>query len=129
MKTKLLIMFVAGLALCSCRRGEDAEHKAVRAAAEEYMEMLMRGKIDDYVAGIVYADSMTGDYQSQMTDLIAEHVAALKTEHGGLTNIRAVADTLVGSHAQVFLEVMFADSTVESIDLPMVKQGRTWKMQ
>jgi len=29
----------------------------------------------------------------------------------------------------VFLEVMFADSTVESIDLPMVKQGRTWKMQ
>ena len=43
-------MFVAGLALCSCRRGEDAEHKAVRAAAEEYMEMLMRGKIDDYVA-------------------------------------------------------------------------------
>ncbi|MCR5819816.1 MAG: DUF4878 domain-containing protein [Bacteroidaceae bacterium] len=124
-----LIIFIIALVLSGCRRRTDAEHKAVRAAAQEYMEMLKDGEIDDYVAGIVYADSMTGDYMSQMADLLAEHVAMLQAEHGGIKEVRAVADTLLDQHAQVFLEVMFADSTIESIDLPMVKDGKTWKMQ
>ena len=107
--------------------GDD--HSRVRRAAEESYGYLQKGKYDRFVGEIAYADSMSEDYRAQMVDLVREYTAMLQRQHGELTDVTAIDDTIIGEQAHVYLQITFADSTSEEVGVPMVKVGKHWKMQ
>ncbi|MCR4994087.1 MAG: DUF4878 domain-containing protein [Bacteroidales bacterium] len=72
---------------------------------------------------------MSDDYRAQMIDLVHEFSATEEMCHGKLINVEAVGDTIIGTTAQVYLQIQYADSTSEEIGLPMVKVDGKWKMQ
>ena len=119
----MLAVMMAVIASCSTDR------ERLRRAAEKSYEYLQKGKYEKFVGEIAYADSMSDDYRAQMIDLVHEYAAALQERHGGLTDITAVGDTIVGDQAHVYLQVTFADSTSEAVGVPMVRVGKKWKMQ
>lgn len=129
MMRKVFWIWVAFLSLpfwVSCGSGEKSE---VSRAAETYYQYLIEGQYEQYVGSIAYSDSMTETYRNQMVDLVAQYAAREKELRGGLSSVRAMGDTVSGDVANVFLEVVFGDSTREEIALPMVKCGEVWKMQ
>ena len=122
--SSFIILFLLLLTACS---GDD--HIRVRRAAEKDYEYLRKGKYEKYVAEIAYADSMSEDYRAQMVDLIHEYAEQLHRQHGGMTDIAAMNDTILGDLAHVYLQITFTDSTSEEVGVPMVKVGKKWKMQ
>lgn len=120
----VLLFFLLLLTACS---GDD--HSRVRRAAEKDYEYLQKGKYEKFVAEIAYADSMPEDYRAQMVDLVHEYAEQLNRQHGGMTDIAAVNDTILGDLAHVYLQITFTDSTSEEVGVPMVKVGKKWKMQ
>lgn len=129
---KLALLFLLLVSFTSaCHRDKDAiTHERVRQVAEQYFSYLVDGKYDKYVEGMVDADSMPDRYRSQLADMVAQFVALQKSNHGGLAFACAMADSLPDSiHAHVFLDVHFADSTVERIGMPLRYQNGRWKME
>lgn len=120
-----LLILLCGLAF-ACGKEKSSE---VSRAAEHYYHCLIDGKYEDYVQGIAYSDSMTDAYRSQMIDLVSQYAARERELRGGLTSVKVLRDTVSGDVGNVFLEVMFGDSTREEISVPMIKCGTEWKMQ
>lgn len=123
----VLVAFFCVAVWMSC--SGNTEKEAVDKAALLYYTHLIEGRYEDYVAAIAYSDSMTEGYRSQMVDLTAQYAAREKKLRGGFSSVRVLGDTIAGEVANVFLEVVFGDSTREEIALPMVKCGDVWKMQ
>ncbi len=118
------------LVLGACHRNDDITHERVRKVAEEYFSYLVDGKYEDYVRGMVDADSMPELYRSQLVDMVAQFSAQQQKCHGGISFARAMADSLSDSiHAHVFLDVHFGDSTVERVGMPLRYQNGRWKME
>lgn len=121
-------MLVALLASCS---GGDKpySHAAARRAAQEYYSYLISGDYDSFAAGIALRDSLYAGMRQELADMSAQFVHG---QSGRNAMVRAVAvdDSLFeDSTADVFLELVFADSTRELICLPMVLEGDTWRMR
>ncbi|MBO4641664.1 MAG: hypothetical protein J5661_02250 [Bacteroidaceae bacterium] len=131
MKKLAFLFLLLTLLSSACRRDKDAiTHERVRQVAEQYFSYLVDGKYDKYVEGMVDADSMPDLYRSQLIDMVAQFVAQQKGNHGGLAFACAMTDSLPDSiHAHVFLDVHFADSTVERIGMPLRYQNGRWKME
>lgn len=98
-------------------------------AAECYYRYLIDGKYADFVGGIAYSDSMPESYRGQMVDLVSQYAVRERELRGGLSDVKVLRDTVSGDVGNVFLEVVFGDSTREEISVPMVKCGKEWKMQ
>ena len=115
----------------ACHRDKDAiTHERVRQVAEQYFANLVDGKYEEYVEGMVDVDSMPDQYRSQLVDMVAQFAVMQKSNHGGFAFAKAMADSLPDSiHAHVFLDIHFADSTVERIGMPLRYQHGRWKME
>ncbi|MCM1109499.1 MAG: hypothetical protein NC388_10720 [Clostridium sp.] len=125
--TTLFMLIMAVGLMMSCRK--PSENERLRTAAIDYYTRLIGGDYDYCVDAIVYADSMTDDYRSQLKDLLAQYAAREKERTGGPVSVRVLSDTLMDEVGHVFLEVMYADSTNEEVMLPMIRSGEVWKVQ
>lgn len=128
---KLLYLSFAVVALClavACQKSLTPDEQ-VRLAAEEYYQCLIEERYDDYVAGMQEADSMSEEYHQQMIALLTEFGARVKKNRGGMVHAEAVGDTLMGDLAHVYVQITYADSTRETVGIPLVRQGETWRMQ
>lgn len=126
----LLTVLLTVVLLSACLDDElSREQRAVRKSAEECYSLLQREKYDAFVDRIAYADQMSEDYRTQMTDLIHEHAESLRQAHGGIVSAKVIGDTIMGTQAHVFIQLSFADNTSEEVGLPMVKVEDEWLMQ
>ena len=121
----VFVTFVALIVTASCSTDRERLHRA----AEKAYEYLQKGKYEKFVSEIAYADSMSEDYRAQMVDLVHEYTETLKRQHGDMTSVTTVGDTIIGEQAHVYLQITFTDSTSEEVGVPMVKVGKKWKMQ
>lgn len=119
-----LVLFVC--LLPACTRNLHS-HEAAQEAAVGYYDMLIRGDYQGFVGGYAYADSLPEDYRSQLVDAVAQSMAEDPMQH--MCGVKALSDELADSTARVMLQITFADSTREQIQLPLVLQKDGWKMQ
>ena len=123
-------LFVAMLLLPSCHNdGLSREQRRVRRAAVHYYEYLQDGDSRRFVDHMADADVMPETYRSEMEDLVSEYADDLQRQHGGITSITALGDTIEGDFAHVYLQLAFADSTEEQVGVPMRRIEDEWKMQ
>ncbi|MDE7378260.1 MAG: hypothetical protein K2N13_04780 [Paraprevotella sp.] len=113
--------------IIGCRRATESDR--LRSAAVDYYGHFIAGEYAQCVDAIVYRDSMTDEYRSQLIDLLAQYAEREKCRTGGLVAVRVLSDTIMEEVGHVFLEAVYADSTSEEIVLPMVRSGEGWKIQ
>ncbi len=106
------------------------EERTVTEAAEHYYGYLVKGDVDHYLQGLADYDSLPEDYRSQLRDMHLQFLENEKKVRGGLASVKSLRDTLVDdSHAFVFLEVAYGDSTREQISLPLVLTAKGWRLR
>lgn len=122
--TLLLVLFC--LLLIGCKH----EPKNPSEAAERYYGYLVEGDVDKYMQSVANFDSLPEDYRSQLRDMLLQHLYNEQRLRGGLVSAKAMRDTMLdANHAVVFMEVAYADSTIEQIMVPVMHTEEGWRMQ
>ena len=121
---------VVSALMAGCRSdGLTAEQRAARQAASEFVGHVIGGDATTLAAASADIDSCDAQYRQVIADVMAEHIAAMASRRGGIATFAVRGDTIVGSAAQVFVELVFADSTSEEIDIPITLVGDAWKLR
>lgn len=100
-------------------------------AAKGYYDLLLEGKYNDFVAGYNQPNRISKGYHEQLLLNARMFMEQQQEEHKGLAGIHvlhAKADT--ARHvADVFLQMVYGDSTKEQVVVPMVLVHGDWKMR
>jgi len=122
----VLFAVFAGL-LFSCK---DDPVLTASQQAEVYYAMLLNGQYEDFVRGSYGCDSLPQDYLSQRVDLLAQHVKKEQAKRKGYLRVKALEDHLLADSTHlIYLDVLFGDSTHETIACPMIRDGQRWVMR
>ena len=130
---KILSLILLLSLLSACKKQETLEEIEARAGqtAVEYYKLLLEGKYDDFVAGMVDSDSLPADYRSQLSDNAAMFVKQQANEHRGIKEIslsQCHADTATKT-AEAFLDIVYMDSVNEVVCVPLIMQNNIWRMK
>lgn len=129
----LILVSVFCLLAAGCRKGESLEDIQLRAGntAVEYYKLLINGKYEDFVNGMLGGDSLPPVYKEQMIANAAMFVKQQTDEHKGIKEITlssCKADTAQHT-ADAFLYIHFADSLKEVVNVPLVEKDGVWYMK
>lgn len=127
----LILLFVAFVCL-SCSKMEKTEvGRQAAIAAKEYYDLLLQEKYDSFVMGYNQPCQLPQRYHEQLLLNARMFVEQQKKEHKGIVDVDILsvkADT--SRHvSEVFLQMVYGDSTKEQILVPMVNVNGMWKMR
>lgn len=115
---------------CGGTDGPHPEQVAARAA-KVYYDELLKGHYEQFVDGRYQPDSIPQSYREQLVTNAKMFVGQQKEEHRGIQEVRiadAKADT-VKHVAEVYLTLVYGDSTKEQVVVPMVEEKGVWYMR
>ena len=123
-----LVIIIIGVASCG---GNLTPEEMASLAAKGYYEHLAAGEYDEYLQGVAGCDSAPEDYVAQLRLGAQRYVQRCHQLHHGISEVRvsSVKPDSTLSCTQVFLLLLFADSTREEICVPMVEQNGKWRMR
>lgn len=132
MKKFLFFMILSiGLVFASCKKETPDPGYFAGIAAKGYYDLLLEGKYNDFVAGYNQPNRIPKGYHEQLLLNAQMFMEQQQEEHKGLAGIlvlHAKADT--ARHvADVFLQMVYGDSTKEQVVVPMVLVHGDWKMR
>ncbi len=132
MKKFLFFMILGiGLVFASCKKETPDPGYFAGIAAKGYYDLLLAGKYNDFVAGYNQPNRIPKGYHEQLLLNARMFMEQQQEEHKGLAGIHvlhAKADT--ARHvADVFLQMVYGDSTKEQVVVPMVLVRGDWKMR
>lgn len=132
MKKFLFFMILSiGLVFASCKKETPDPGYFAGIAAKGYYDLLLAGKYNDFVAGYNQPNRIPKGYHEQLLLNARMFMEQQQEEHKGLAGIHvlhAKADT--ARHvADVFLQMVYGDSTKEQVVVPMVLVHGDWKMR
>ena len=132
MKKFLFFMILGiGLVFASCKKETPDPGYFAGIAAKGYYDLLLEWKYNDFVAGYNQPNRIPKGYHEQLLLNARMFMEQQQEEHKGLAGIHvlhAKADT--ARHvADVFLQMVYGDSTKEQVVVPMVLVRGDWKMR
>ncbi len=119
------------LGLGSCKsEGPDAGQLAA-VAAKGYYDLLLEGKYEEFMAGYHYPNRLPESYRKQLLLNAQMFVEQQMEEHKGMAKVNVLNAKADTAHhvADVFLQMVYGDSTKEQIGVPMVEVKGEWKMR
>lgn len=131
MKHKLFLLGAAILFLSCSEKPQRDFHGEMQAAAEQYYNLLMDGRYEDFVDGLYSPDSLPEDYRSQLVDAVAQYRVNETQRRGGLEGFQVLGDSLAPDSCSGFvtIQLLFGDKSTEEIILPLVDDQGVWKMK
>lgn len=132
MKKFLFFMILGiGLTFASCKKETPDPGYFAGIAAKGYYDLLLEGKYNDFVEGYNQPNRISKGYHEQLLLNARMFMEQQQEEHKGLAGVHvlhAKADT--ARHvADVFLQMVYGDSTKEQVVVPMVLVHGDWKMR
>ncbi len=127
----LLLLIVTGI-VCACQPEPSLnrfDSPSARFAAQTYYQYLVDDDYEAYVGAMNLPDSLTPRLRTFWVETMAQYAHALRENKGQVLQVQAVSDSLGEAQAQVFLDVMYADSVVEQISLPLVFRDGRWRIK
>ena len=119
------------MVFASCKKETPDPGYFAGIAAKGYYDLLLEGKYNDFVAGYNQPNRIPKGYHEQLLLNAQMFMEQQQEEHKGLAGIHvlhAKADT--ARHvADVFLQMVYGDSTKEQVVVPMVLVRGDWKMR
>lgn len=130
-KRLFLMILIMGLGLSSCKEETPDPGYFAGIAAKGYYDLLLEGKYEQYVVGFNQPGRIPRGYHEQLLLNARMFVEQQQEEHKGMQKVNilhAKADT--ARHvADVFLQMVYGDSTKEQVVVPMVEVRGEWKMR
>ncbi|MDD7319128.1 MAG: hypothetical protein SOZ80_02290 [Prevotella sp.] len=122
------VMLVSVLAATGCGNDAEKEKKAVALFAKGYYERLIEGNYEGYVDALNYPDSLPDGYRRQLVLNAKAFAEQQKGLNGGWVAVEIAGCRLdsLSPTALVTLRMCYADSTRESVVVPMVERGGRW---
>lgn len=124
----VLLVFLVFLSSCG-KKDRDAARDNVELlrAANKALCYRLSGDVDGYLHMTHDFERLPLEYQGQLRDLMRQHLADERERMGRLTAANVVGDTLLsGDSAEVFVEMVWADSIKERIHLSLVRRDKQW---
>lgn len=130
----LLLTSICLLTACHGKQtGANNEETACEAdsAAVNFYKLRTNGKYAEYVSAMHSCDSMPETYRKNMAMMIEQHQAEVMKNKKGVKCVNVIRCELHNNDrmANVFLNVTFNDSTQEEVMLPLVHDGKQWRIQ
>ena len=127
---KSLLWVVSTLLVVASCSGPTSEELA-SLAAKGYYDHLIHGEYDEFLEGKAGVEGLSDNYRNQLLTTYRQFMAQQNQAHHGIREVRisrATTDTI--QHlTNVFLVLCYGDSVNEEIVVPMVEQGRGWRMR
>lgn len=129
---KSILFLVFLVALGSCKKTEESDAGQLAAvAAKGYYDLLLEGKYQKFVAGVIQQGKIPQGYHDQQVLNAQMFMEQQQKDHKGISRVdilHANADT---THhvANVFLSFVYGDSTKEQVVIPMVEIHGEWRMR
>ena len=118
------------LSIFSCMNEKKVDFAAANMA-KTYYEYLLNGRYEKFVEGMDFPEQIPEGYREQLVLNAKMFVEEQQNEHRGLTDVRVVNcvndSTDKGAHA--YLLLVFNDSVMEEVVVPMIKRNGTWYMK
>ena len=94
-------------------------------------KMQVNGLFDDYVKAMHSCDGTTDAYKERIIVMLRQHQKQINDEKQGVSNVQVLRTELHnnGRMANVFLNVNYKDGSKEEVMLPMIFDGKQWRMQ
>ena len=132
MKKLFYLIILCSMGFTACKKAEGPDAGQIAAiAAKGYYDLLLEGKYEAFVAGYNQPNQLPKGYHQQLVMNAQMFVEQQEDEHKGMKKVEVInakADT--ARHvADVFLSVVYGDSTTEQIVVPMVEVGGAWQMR
>lgn len=130
-KLSCFVLLLATLEFVSCKNeGPDAGQLAA-VAAKGYYDMLLEGKFQEFVDGYNQPNRLPENYQKQLLLNAQMFVEQQQEVHKGMSKVNVLNAKADTAHhvADVFLQMVYGDSTKEQIVVPMVEVKGEWKMR
>lgn len=121
------IVLCVCLGVLSCKK-EAPEDAAAQMALTCYQHLIAE-EYDTYLQAMVNYEHMPASYREELKALLAQYVRKEITERGGFSNVTVNSDTIIGTRANVFLQLKFKDGSTEEISVPMIYDNNVWKLQ
>lgn len=131
---KISRLFVAiSIVLCICLgvlscKKEAPEDAAAQMALTCYQHLIAE-EYDAYLQAMVDYEHMPASYREELKALLAQYVRKEITERGGFSNVTVNSDTIMGTRANVFLQLEFKDGTTEEVSVPLIYIDESWRLQ
>ncbi len=121
------IVLCVCLGVLSCKK-EAPEDAAAQMALTCYQHLIAE-EYDAYLQAMVNYEHMPASYREELKALLAQYVRKEITERGGFSSVTVNSDTIIGTRANVFLQLKFKDGSTEEISVPMIYDNNVWKLQ
>ena len=130
-KLLIFMIFMMGLFFSSCREEKSDPGYLAGIAAKGYYDLLLEGKYKEFVDGYNQSYRLPNGYQDQLLMNAKMFVEQQQDEHKGMVKVNVLNAKADTTHhvADVFLQVVYGDSTKEQIVVPMVEVKDAWKMR
>lgn len=129
--SRLFIAISIVLCIClgvlSCKK-EAPEDAAAQMALTCYQHLIAE-EYDAYLQAMVDYEHMPASYREELKALLAQYVRKEITERGGFSKVTVNSDTIMGTRANVFLQLEFKDGTTEEVSVPLIYIDESWRLQ
>lgn len=89
----------------------------------------MAGQYEKCLEGISGVCKMLPEQRSQTVQALKAFCQNQQTQHGGMVSVRGVEALLQDKRAEVYMDIIYADSVSERIVVPMVLEDSVWRME
>lgn len=130
MRQAFITMIIAALVMASCGKEKKADTAAADAAGM-YYNKLIDGDYESFVAGMYFSDSIPAGYREQLVSNAKMFMYEQGKAHGGVDTafaLRQQRDS-AATTAEVFMSIVFNDSSREEIVVPMIEENGFWFMR
>ncbi len=118
------------LSAYSCGNGGKVDFSAANTA-KAYYDHLLNGRYEQFVDGMDFPERIPDTYREQLILNVKMFVEEQQNEHRGLSDVRVVNcvndSTKKGAYA--YLLLVFKDSVMEEVVVPMVNRDGIWYMR
>lgn len=123
--------FICVLLFSSCKKEDVRQEDVALQAAKAYYDQLLHGDYDSYVEGCLKGDSVAPVYRHQLLLNAQMFMEQQNSEHNGISEVKTLRAAYDSSAHTVdaFLALLYADSTVEEIVVPMVEKNGVWYLR
>ena len=126
-----ILPLVSILLFTACRKEVQdlSSSAAVCSQAETYFQNLMAGQYEMCLEGISGVCKMLPEQRSQTVQVLKAFCQNQQTQHGGMVSVRGVEALLQDKRAEVYMDIIYADSVSERIVVPMVLEDSVWRIE
>ena len=123
---KGLFVILALWLSCSC--GGTKSGDTPGELARNFVQSMSEEKFDDCIKMMISCDSASTAYNDNMKILFKQKIAAKKQAGDSLKNVEILQTdgSREQGYANVFLRIVYADSTIENIVIPVVWSHDKW---